>query len=44
MNCLPQGAKEVDDMAVNIIPPAETIPEPSNVEKTEETTIGSMKK
>ena len=41
---LAQGAKEVDEMAANMIPPAETVPEPSNVEKIAETTIGSMKK
>jgi uncharacterized protein len=41
---LAQGAKEVDEMAANMIPPAEMAPKPSDGKKTAETTIGSMKK
>lgn len=40
---LAQGAKEVDEMASTIMPPAEKVLEPSGGEKTVETTIGSMK-
>jgi rubrerythrin len=41
---LAKGAKEVDEMAAKMSPPAQTVPEPRNEKKTVKTTIGSMKK